>query len=256
MTLTGTNFTTVTKVTVGGTTATIVSRTSATKIKVTVPSKGAGADAVVVTALGGTSTNTHTFTYVAAPTIIERDTGPGKASGRTTVQITGTNFKTVVATGVKCRRHAAATFTVTTPTQITVTAGRDRRHGSQSTVTRLPGAHRQTLTTFTYVGAPTVTKVTPAKGKATAAHTVTLTGTNFTTVTKVTVGGTTATIVSRTSATKIKVTVPSKPVGADPVVVTALGGTSTNTHTFTYVATSRRSPRSHRPRARPQPPTQ
>ena len=147
MTLTGTNFTTVTKVTVGGTTATIVSRTSATKIKVTVPSKGAGADAVVVTALGGTSTNTHTFTYV---------------------------------------------------------------------------------------GAPTVTKVTPSSGRVAGGTAVTITGTHFTSTSAVTFGTTPAIIVSVTSATQLKVTTPEHASGPVDVSITALGGSVTDKTAFIY----------------------
>ena len=45
------------------------------------------------------------------------------------------------------------------------------------------GGSGSLATAFTYVPAPTVTKVSPAKGPAAGGTTVTVTGTNFTTVT-------------------------------------------------------------------------
>ena len=91
---------------------------------------------------------------------------------------------------------------------------------------------------LTYVGKPTITTLTPSSGKATTTQTVTVTGTNLTTASAVTVGGTPGTIDSTTSATQIKVTLPAKTTGSYPVVVTAFDGTSTNSHSFTYVADS------------------
>ena len=87
---------------------------------------------------------------------------------------------------------------------------------------------------FTYVAAPTVTKISPTSGSAKGGTKVTITGTNLANATKV-LFGTTAAKISSDSATSIVVT---SPAGTGTVYVTVVtaGGTSATSSAdkFTY----------------------
>ncbi|WP_176465178.1 IPT/TIG domain-containing protein, partial [Pseudomonas sp. Irchel 3E20] len=89
---------------------------------------------------------------------------------------------------------------------------------------------------FTYVGAPTVSAISPSSGPATGGTTVTLTGTNFSGTTAVTFGATAATGFTVNSATQITATAPAG-TGTVDVRVTTTGGTSATSAAdqFTYV---------------------
>ena len=89
---------------------------------------------------------------------------------------------------------------------------------------------------FNYVGAPTVTSVSPNSGPTAGGTSVTITGTNFNGATAVTFGGTAATGITVESATSITATTPVGAVGAVDVAVTTPGGTGTGTGAFSYVA--------------------
>jgi hypothetical protein len=92
---------------------------------------------------------------------------------------------------------------------------------------------------FTYVGAPTVTKVNPSTGNIAGGNTVTVTGTNFTTVTSVKFGTKSGTSVHVTGSTKLTVKDPAATaVGAVSVSVTAVGGSVTKATAFTYKASA------------------
>ena len=166
MTITGTNLTTASAVTVGGTPGIVVSTTSSTQIKVHLPAKAAGSYTVVVTTpFGGTSTATHAFTYTrTAPTISAVTPSKGPAAGGQHVKITGTNFKTVATTGVKFGATPATSYTVTSTTQITaVTAGWVT--AACAVTVKTAGGTSTNTHTFTYVAAPAITSLTPAKGR-------------------------------------------------------------------------------------------
>ena len=233
VTVTGTNFTTVTAVKFGTKTGTSISRKSATQLTVVDPSGSAGAVAVSVAAVGGTGTLPAAFTYVSSPTVTKVTPSKGPLAGGTTVTVTGSGFTTVTAvtfgtkTGTSISRKSATQLTVVDPS------------GSAGAVAVAVTAASGTGTLpagFTYVAAPTVTKVAPTNGPAAGGTTVTVTGTNFTTVTAVTFGTKTGTAISRKSATQLTVTDPSGSAGAVAVSVTAAGGTGTLPAAFTYVA--------------------
>ena len=83
-------------------------------------------------------------------------------------------------------------------------------------------------------GIPTIGTITPSTGIDTAGgDEVTVSGTNFLTVTGVTVGGASATY-DIVSSTELTVTTPAHAVGTAAVVVTNVEGASTGTHNITY----------------------
>lgn len=121
VTITGTNFTGASNITIGGVTPTAVTVVSATSITATTPAHAAGAVDVVVTTPVGTGTGRNLFTYnapagAALPTVTAVSPNTGVPGGGTTVTITGTNFTN--ATAVMFGGTNAAFFTVVSTTSI------------------------------------------------------------------------------------------------------------------------------------------
>jgi uncharacterized protein YjiK/methionine-rich copper-binding protein CopC len=155
VTITGTNFAAGATVTFGGTAATGVTVVSATQITATTPARAAGVVNVVVTVSGVSGTLANGYTYIAAPTISNLSPTSGSTAGGTVVTITGTNF----ATGATVRfgTAAAASVTVLSTTQISVTAPAGTAGTAGVTVTTVGGTSNSA--TYTYVvpiGTPTV----------------------------------------------------------------------------------------------------
>ena len=88
------------------------------------------------------------------------------------------------------------------------------------------GTSSTTVTSWSGIGTPTVSNVSPNNGPATGGTAVTITGTNFAGGAAVTFGGTTATSVTVVSSTTITATTPAGTAGAATVTVTNPGGQS------------------------------
>ena len=149
--------------------------------------------------------------------------------------ITGTGFTgaTVVDFG-----HAAAIFTVGSPTTITAIsrAGRRARWTSPSPPRAAPSA-TSPADQFTYVTAPAVTRSRPTVGPAAGGTSVTITGTGFTGTTTVHFGANAA-FFTVNGTTSITATSPVGTAGTVNVTVTNPGGTSATSSAdqFTYDA--------------------
>jgi len=230
VTITGTNLSGVTGVTVGGASATLGANTS-TSIVITTPSGTAGARNVVVSTAGGSATSTGGFTYIAAPTIGTISPSSGPTGGGTSVTITGTNLSGV--TGVTVG-GASATLGTNTSTSIVITTPSGTA-GARDVVVTTAGGSATSTGGFTYIAAPTIGTISPSSGPTGGGTSVTITGTNLSGVTGVTVGGASATLGTNTS-TSIVITTPSGTAGARDVIVTTAGGSATSTGGFTYIA--------------------
>ncbi|MFI1963269.1 beta strand repeat-containing protein [Streptomyces pathocidini] len=229
VTITGTGFTGATAVNFGPNPATFTID-SPTQITATAPA-GTGSVNVTVTGPGGTS-NAVPYTYVAAPTITSVVPNTGPLAGGNTVTITGTGFGG--ATAVNFGPNPATSFTVVSATQITavVPAGT----GTVNVTVTGPGGTSNAVS-YTYVGAPTITSLSPDAGPLTGGNTVTITGTNFTPGATVQFGANPATSVTFVSSTQLDVVVPATGVpGSVPVSVTTAGGTSAPGVFYFYVA--------------------
>ncbi len=228
VTITGTNFSSVTSVQFGSANASSFEAVSGTQINAVAPAGTASTVDVTVTTLNGGTSATGTadhYTYVAPPTVTGVSPAAGPASGGTSVTITGTNL--TGATAVKFGASAATNVTVNSATQITATAPAGSAGTVDVTVTTTGGTSAtSSADQYTYVGAPTVTGVSPSAGPASGGTSVTITGTRFTNATAVSFGGTAATSFTVNGATGISAVAPPHGAGTVDVRVTTLGGTS------------------------------
>ncbi|NEW99898.1 transporter [Rhodopseudomonas sp. BR0G17] len=229
VTISGTNLSGVTSVTVGGASATLGTNTS-TSIIITTPSGTAGARDVVVTTAGGSATSTGGFTYIAGPTIGSISPSAGPTAGGTSVTISGSNLSGVTSVTVG---GAAATLGANTATSIVITTPSGTA-GARDVVVTTPGGAATSTGGFTYAAVPTISTISPNSGSTGGGTSVTISGTNLSGVTAVTIGGASATLGTNTS-TSIVVTTPSGTAGARDVVLTTPGGSVTATGGFTYI---------------------
>jgi hypothetical protein len=135
VTVTGTGFIGVWRVTFAGLPATSIHELSATKLTVVAPKRTAGAVAVVVSASGGNSAVTpkDLYTYIAPPVITGVSPANGSSAGGTTVTITGRGFTGI--TTVLFGTTAGTSVSVTSATKLTVKAPKHAAGGVHVTVT-------------------------------------------------------------------------------------------------------------------------
>ena len=238
MTITGTDLTGATGVAFGTTTAASFTVDSSTEVVATTP---VGSDTVhtTVTTPGGTSetSSADQFTYVAAPTVSGLSPTSGPSAGGTQVTITGTGF--TGATALEFGTTAAASYTVSSSTQIVATTPA----GSGTVDTTVTSTGGMSLTSpadhFTYVGPPTVTSVDPGQGPTSGGTTVTITGTNLTGATAVEFGATPVGSFNVLGGDQIDVVSPPGTGTVDVRVTTPFGTNAAGqADTFAYVAQS------------------
>ncbi len=218
-TITGTNFTGATSVTIDGIPVTSFTVNSPTSITITTPAgTSLGAKNVVVTAPGGTATGPAAFTYV----------------GQITFNANGGTGTMAPQTGSAPATINANTFTYTGSTFL----GWNTAADGSGTAYAAGATYPFTSSTTLYAQWLTVASVAPPSGPLGSTTPITITGTGFTGATGVTVGGVAATSVVVVNSTTITAVVPtSATVGAKDVVVTTPAGTGTGTGKFTYNAT-------------------
>ncbi len=235
VTITGTNFAAGATVTFGGTAATNVVVVSSTSITATTPAGSAGAVTVTVTNPGPQSGSlTNGFTYVVLPTVGSVSPNNGPSTGGTAVTITGTNFATGAT--VKFGTTAATNVVVVNSTTITATTP-SHAVGAVTVTVTVNGQSGSLANGFTYLGAPTISSVSPNSGSTLGGTAVTITGANFAAGATVTFGGTAATNVVVVTNTSITATTPAHAAGAVTVTVTNPGGQSGSLASgFTYIA--------------------
>ncbi|MES2388879.1 MAG: IPT/TIG domain-containing protein [Bacteroidota bacterium] len=222
VTLTGTNFISISAVTLNGAAVpyTLVNNTT---ITLTVPA-GATSGLLRATNGGGTAVSPGSFTVIPAPVITSFNPAAGPTG--TTVNITGSNF--TGATFVTFNGVSASSFVVLNSTTITVTVPASATTGPLSVTT--PGGVAVSSTDYTVIPAPAISGINPSTGFAGTVFTIT--GTNLNGATSVTINGVSSgfTVVNSTTVT---VTVP---VGAatGTVTITTPGGSATGT-VFTVI---------------------
>ncbi|NBP70542.1 MAG: hypothetical protein EBU52_17630, partial [Cytophagia bacterium] len=205
VTLTGKNFSTlISKNTVlfNGTTA-VITATTPTTITTTVPA-GASTGKLTVTVGTQTITSTQDFIVPLIPTI--SSFSPLQGIAGTSVTITGTNFSTTATNNIVKFNNTTATVTAATTTSLTVTVPTAATSGTISV--QVGSQTAVSVESFTIIPKPTITSFSPLQGAV--GTNVTITGTNFSTVSTENVvkfNNTTATVTAA-STTSLSVTVP------------------------------------------------
>ena len=125
--------------------------------------------------LSYTSTSVTATVTAVSPTVTKVEPVEGPTAGGTSVTITGTEL--INATGVSFGLTAATSYTVNSATQITATAPAGSASTVDVTVTTPGGTSTANPNDhYTYVPAPTVTKVEPVEGPTAGGTSVTITG--------------------------------------------------------------------------------
>lgn len=234
LTLTGTNLTGATALTIGGVAATSLVVVNATTLTATVPAGSAGAKDVVVTAPGGSATLAGGYTYLAAPTLTAISPSAGDLTTNPIITVTGTNLTgaTVLTIG------GAAVSLLNVVSDTTVTGYRPAgTAGAKDVVITTPGGTATLVNGYTYFAAPTVAGISPTSGPSVGGQTVTVTGTNFTGVTSIQLGPASGviafTVVNDTTLTFVT---PARPPSVNHILVTSPGGTGALANAYTYIA--------------------
>jgi len=234
VTLTGTNLTGATALTLNGAAVTAFTVVNATTLTFAVPA-AASSGAIAVTTPGGTVTSTGTFTFVpAASAPIISSFTPTSGPVGTTVTVTGTGF--TGATGATLNGTAVANFMVMSATSVMFDVPTGA--GSGLIVVTTPSGSGTSSGSFTVsapAAMPTITSLTPnAQVAGGAALTLTIAGTGFTPTSTVNFNGVSYVQTSST-ATSLVVAIPASALataGNYAVTVTNSAGTS-NINTFT-----------------------
>ncbi|MFI0221386.1 IPT/TIG domain-containing protein [Streptomyces lydicus] len=222
VTLNGTNLTGATSVKFGSNQATILTDT-ATQVTVTAPAGPPSSVGVTVTTAGGTS-NPLPYFYLVAPTVSDLSPHLGPATGGNTVTVFGSNL--TLTSAVTFGGNPATGITGVSDSQLTVTA--PAGSGTVVVTVTTPGGTSTAATGnpyYTYLGAPTLTSLTPSHGSELGGEAIVLGGSNLTYTDVVTFGGIPASF-SAISDTQVVATSPDGAPGTVNVVAHTPAGNS------------------------------
>jgi hypothetical protein len=239
VTITGSGFLGALGVTFGGVAASGLAVYSDNQLVAVSPPHYAGSvDVVVWNGIASSPTTfADRFSYGGGLSVAGISPSSGPTSGGTSVTVTGSGF--TGATAVTFGGSAAFAPTVFSDNLIIVTAP-PHSAGPANVLVWAGGVASlpTSASVFTYVGAPTVTAVSPSGGSTSGGTVVTVSGSGFTGAIAVTFGGTAGTNLSVSSDTRLTVTAPAHAQGNVDVVV-AVGGASSPTGTadiFNYLS--------------------
>lgn len=225
VTLTGSNFSGATAVKFNGVNAASFTVVSGSQIQATVPG-GASSGLISVTTPQGSGSSSTAFVVITAPQIA----GFSPASGAAGVQVTVTGSGFTGASAVTFNNVAAGSFTVNNDNQLQAvvpagaTTGRIR-------VTN-PAGTGTSASNFTVLNPPVIASFSPASGVS--GSQITLTGSNFSTVTAVRFNGALASSFIIDSNTQIRATVPAGATSG-PISATNPDGTGSSAGNFTVL---------------------
>jgi len=215
--ITGTNFTGTSAITLGGTPVTSFTVVSSTSMVAIVGTGATGA--VSLTTSGGTASLAG-FTFLSAPTITSF--APSTAAAGAVISITGTNFTGTSA--ITLGGTPVTSFTVVSSTSIVAIVGT----GATGALSLTASGGTASLTGFTFILAPTIISFSAATGPV--GTLVTITGTNLSNPTGITIGGVSAIPISNNGNTLVAMVMPGATTGG--VSVTTAGGTANGSGNF------------------------
>jgi hypothetical protein len=216
VTITGTDLTGATAVTIGGAACAGVVVGSPTSLTCTTGAHAAGAASVLVTTPSGVNGANTLFTYVAAPTVTGIAPNAGPTGGGQSVTITGTDL--TGATAVTIGAVACTGVSVVSPTSLTCTTG-EYMTGTGSILVNVsvttPYGVGTANSAYTYQWLmPTVTGIDPVSGPKTGGTLMRITGTNLNGASQVLIGGSPCTGIVATATLLTCTTGPYPPVSA------------------------------------------
>jgi len=226
--ITGTNFYSVQKVSIGGITTSDVIVNSPTRITAVTAGRSSGLVDVQVQTIGGIATLARAFTY-ATPTVSSISPNLGSTQGGTSVVISGTNL--TGATEVMIGNTEVTSFTVNSANQITIVTPPGNPGDADMTITTPLGKVIATQK-FRYV-APTITTVQPSSGPINGGTIVVITGANLSGLTAVTFGGIPAQSFTANSSTQVTAVAPVRATPGSVVLeLTTAAGTISSSYTY------------------------
>ena len=211
--------------------ATAVAVVSEEEVTATTPATAAGTQEVVVTDAGGSSTLGPSYTYVAVPIVESVTPTQGPTAGGTAVKIKGKGFVSPATVKIG---SSATSVTVVSETEITATTAANAA-GAQEVVVTDAGGSSTLGPSYTYVAVPIVESITPTQGPTAGGTSVKIKGKGFVSPATVKIGSS-ATSVAVVSETEITATTAANAAGAQEVIVSDAGGSSTAGPSYTYVA--------------------
>lgn len=209
---------------------------SSTQIVCATPAHALGSVNVTVTNTDAQSSLlTNGFTYEAAPTVTSISPSAGGLSGGTLVTITGTGF--LSSATVSLGTATCSTVSVVSSTQLTCTPSASTAGTVTATVTNFDGQVGSLSSAYSYVGAYTLTSISPTAGALGGATAVTITGNGFTSGASVTIGNAACSPVNVANSTSLSCTTSTHAAGAVDVVVKDIYNQSTTlSSAYTYQA--------------------
>lgn len=231
ITLSGQNFNTVYSVTFNGNSAnfTVNSDNLITTTPPSFPTVVGTPIQVSVVSPGGHGDST--YTYLNAPNVQLVTPSEGPTAGNQLVNITGQylSYASEVTIGGIA---VSGSFTVVDDSLISATTPAGSA-GLTSVVVTTPGGNG-TNNGYTYVAPPTLSEISPAAGPLAGGQSVTICGTNLSTVTSLTIVDVAADFVPITDNI-IVATTRSSAAGRGNVVVSNVGGSATLVDAYTYI---------------------
>ena len=232
--LSGTNFTGINNLKIGGTAATNVNVENANSITATTPPGTIGLkDIEILGPTVGSFTKINAFEYIPLPIIQSVAPGTGPTAGGTNITITGSYF--TGASNIKIGDTLILSPVVGSDSIITgiTQPGAGLKSCSVTTIGGTTTEPEKFL--YTDTALPTIVSVAPSSGTTLGGTPITITGTLFTGTTSVKVGTTNATEPSvNIDGTQITCKTPAG-TGTKGITVTATAGTGVLSNAFTYV---------------------
>ena len=204
-----------------------------TSLNAVVPEGSTGGPVEVsVTTPYGTATLGAGYFYNAPPVITSVLPRSGPSTGGTIVDIEGTSF--LGAQHVKFNGQFAANFQVVSDTLVRAVTPLAGYVDTVDVTLATPWGVGTAPSGYSFVSPPAISSVSPPTGTTLGGTILVIVGSGFAGTTGVTVGGALATSVAVLSDTEIRVVAPPGIAGAQDVVVTAPGGTTTLAGAYTY----------------------
>ena len=235
VTITGTGFSTVRKVTFGTTTA-VFTVSSATSIIATSPAHAVGTVRISITTAGGTTPTSRgdSFKYTyPVPTVSAVSPASGPATGGTSVTVSGSGFS-----GASTVYFGSSTGTALSVnaggTQLNVKSPAGTSGAAVNVRVVTPGGTSAIVSSDLFTYGPVITSLSRTTGPVGGGTKVTITGNGFTTVKHVKFGTTTGTSYTVKSATQIVATSPAHAAGTAAISVTTTAGTTPTSSTDLY----------------------